>query len=944
MKPVLLTMSAFGSYASETQIDFRKMDHGIFLVTGDTGAGKTTIFDAITYALYDRASGPARDGSMMRSQYAALDVPTYVELIFSYRGENYRIRRNPEYERLSQRRDKDGNYRRTKEKAQVQLFLPDGEEFCGSKREINEKIQEIVGLDFRQFTQISMIAQGEFLKLLHARSEERKEIFSRIFDTKFYGQVQEELKQQEKDLYGELKDLEKVCDLHLGEILCRKAEHQAQLEEIQRERKIPEGIRLLEQLLEETLLEKQKCRERAGQIQKQWELASEGTQVWEQEKKALRELEEIRGWLEREEPLARENREKLHAFRKQAEEEEGQLTRQIQSLEEDLKKYEKLEELRAKKEQTQSERKGFVQNLEQFRRKIQSRREEEQKLAEEQETLKEAPVMALQAAQAVREREERQQLFQKLGQIYEQAVKERRILAAAREKLQRCQEEFQEKDSRYNRLTEEFLREQAGILAARLEEGIPCPVCGSLEHPCKAVLSDQALDQKLVEKAREDRNAAEGKRNQAMESWQDCQHSSRLQEELWKDHLNKLPEAEKDYLSSGESPREWIRRKQKETEQETRQAREDADRRREQEERLRKIQKEREQLLVRKEQEKAQEEMLEQNCRESEKKILLLEKEEAMLREGMKGSPQETRERCHQARRRQEQIRRELQKKQEDQETQDRKIYENQGRKKTREEICLESRGRWEKADRRYRELTGNSLVREEVSRIRERLEKEREELQEQLMELHHEEEKNRQIREALLQCAKEYENQGREYALIRNLSRTANGSLTQSSRLDFESYVQRQYFEQIVDYANQRLIQMSSGQFLLQCRRLEDLKNQGKVGLDLDVYSLATDSVRDVKSLSGGESFMAALCMALGLADVVQNTAGAIRLETMFIDEGFGALDDASREQAVRILQELAGDQKMIGIISHVTELKEQISPRLTVEKTPKGSRAYWM
>ena len=210
-------------------------------------------------------------------------------------------------------------------------------------------------------------------------------------------------------------------------------------------------------------------------------------------------------------------------------------------------------------------------------------------------------------------------------------------------------------------------------------------------------------------------------------------------------------------------------------------------------------------------------------------------------------------------------------------------------------------------------------------------------------MELYHETEKNGRVREKLRKLEGQYEKGKKEYALVSNLSKTANGGLSQSSRLDFEAYVQRQYFEQIVEYANQRLIQMSSGQFLLQCRRLEDLKNQGKVGLDLDVYSLATDSVRDVKSLSGGESFMAALCMALGLADVVQNTAGAIRLETMFIDEGFGALDDTSREQAVRILQELAGDQKMIGIISHVTELKEQISPKLVVEKTPKGSKAYW-
>ncbi len=242
-----------------------------------------------------------------------------------------------------------------------------------------------------------------------------------------------------------------------------------------------------------------------------------------------------------------------------------------------------------------------------------------------------------------------------------------------------------------------------------------------------------------------------------------------------------------------------------------------------------------------------------------------------------------------------------------------------------------------------YEQMTGVRIIGEEVAEVRDALEEEKEDLQNQIMKIYHEREKNSQIQKQLSQYAQQYEKKKEEYALISNLSKTANGGLSQSSRMDFESYVQRQYFEQIVEYANQRLIQMSSGQFLLQCRRLEDLKNQGKVGLDLDVYSLATDSIRDVKSLSGGESFMAALSMALGLADVIQNTAGAIRLETMFIDEGFGALDDTAREQAVRILQELAGDQKIVGIISHVAELKEQISPKLVVEKTPRGSKVHW-
>ena len=187
----------------------------------------------------------------------------------------------------------------------------------------------------------------------------------------------------------------------------------------------------------------------------------------------------------------------------------------------------------------------------------------------------------------------------------------------------------------------------------------------------------------------------------------------------------------------------------------------------------------------------------------------------------------------------------------------------------------------------------------------------------------------------------KESEQLEEEYGLYHNLYRTANGKLTVS--LDFQTYVQRQYFNQMIQAANRRLKEMTDGQFLLKCRELESLGKQGEVGLDLDVYSMATDKVRDVKTLSGGESFMAALAMALGMSDIIQSTAGNVSMDALFIDEGFGSLDEDSRMKAVRILQELAGERRLIGIISHVTELKEQIGKKLLVKKNEKGSSIRW-
>lgn len=910
MKPQKLIMSAFGSYAGEEIVDFSNTNHGIFLITGDTGAGKTTIFDAICYALYDRTSGGARESSDMRSQYAGADVPTFVEYTFTYGMDTYVIKRNPKYSRLSKRKDKDDNYKETIEQPGVELIMPDGKVFPGKLKETNEKIMEIIGLDADQFTQIAMIAQGEFMKLLQASSNKRKEIFAKIFDTKIYWKLQDELHKKTKGIYGELEDNRKYCELELGSIRAiADMENETEPFTFQ-EHATAELLVRLENLLKagktRETENKERLEERQQQIERKNAILLEAKQInalWEQLEQAVMEQEK----LEAKKGEMRVKEKQLEQAKRAAvvkiEEERYQAgKRGRQESEKRLQSYHI-----AKEELTSA----LVKLAE--KKEIVNKQKAEKEPEYQQQILRIEDTLSL-YVQVQEVEKESSKLIKELAALENAVMDKQNQHGKAQKQLIEKHEQAVLALQKYQQANDAFIAEQAGIMASFLQENEPCPVCGSTTHPKKAELSDTAVTQQQV--------------NQAKERWQQEEAAERLCSEKimqLRDELEKMNQEKLDKKGSVEKRKVQLEQLQKNLIFSTKQEAQDA---------VNDLKKGLQEIQNRAKQ-------AEEAWQKAEQELAILSDRIEIETEQQRRFVQEEKELLEQ-----------YQKALEEQGFEDENAYQSafctEEQRQTLEqekiayyEMCVrnEEKIKQLKLQTKNQEKKDTQLSEEELLR----LQQERKQIEEVSKVLYGVNQRNEEAYQKLKKAFEKRELLKQQYQLYSGLDKTANGNLAGSAKLDFQTFIQRRFFERIIHEANKRLIKMTSNQFILQCRSLDKLSSQGAVGLDLDVYSLINDRTRDVKTLSGGESFMAALAMALGMSDVIQNTAGRVKLETMFVDEGFGSLDDEARGEAIKILQELAGNKRLVGIISHVTELKEQIDCKLIVTKDEQGSKVAW-
>lgn len=913
MRPLRLVVSAFGPYAGRTELNMEQLGRrGLYLITGDTGAGKTTLFDAITYALYGEPSGGNRDASMLRSQYAAPDTPTEVELTFSYSGQIYRVRRNPEYQRPARR---GGGM--TLQRAEAELYYPDGR-VCTRTREVTAEVTWIIGLDRDQFCRIAMIAQGEFLKLLLATTEERKNIFRQIFQTKPYQLLQERLKAESGALADQCGQMQSSIRQYAAGLVC-PPEHPltARLEAAARELPpLAELLALADQLLaeDETALQVlNETRQRTAQA-----LQEANTRLGQA--RQLAQTRADRDACQAKLPAAREELARCRAALQQAQAtlpRREELAAKAESIRAQLPRYAELEQARAARDKRAA---ALADKQARIAARTQTLNGEQARLQAEQaerdglrDSVVELEKLRAQAGELDRRRRELEDLNDRLDGC-RRAKKEHARAAEAYVQAQQAAEAAQ---TAYMRLNRAFLDEQAGILAAGLRPGQPCPVCGATEHPCPASAGEQAPTEAQVEQARNAARQAQENASRASSAAADRNATlTALQQEA---------RARCQELLGSDDPARAVALLAQARQTAAEQAERLAADTRAQKTRLARLQTLETSLPAR-----------EESCRRLTAELDTLTRErEALTAEKAAGEEAVTRleqgldfsgrQAAEQAIARQLEEKNRLQAGQEQAEQACR----------TAQTTCDTLTGQLQQAEAQLAQAPALDLaVQEEACR---RLAAEQAGQDKAAAELSARLTNNRRQRDGIQRQGEGLAETETRWQWVRALSNTANGNLPGREKIMLETWVQTAFFDRIVARANTRFMVMSGGQYEL-ARRAQADNNRSQTGLELDVIDHYNGSRRSVRSLSGGESFQASLCLALGLADEIQSAAGGIRLESMFVDEGFGSLDEEALRQALRALEDLTEGDRLVGIISHVTELKDRIDRQIRVTKDRTG------
>lgn len=890
-------MSAFGPYAGEVKVDFAQLgERGLYLITGDTGAGKTTIFDGITFALYGEASGNNRESDMFRSKYAKEETPTFVELEFQYRNEVYRVRRNPEYLRPAKK-----GKGLTTEKADAQLEYPDGKIITKSK-EVTKAVVELIGLDRGQFTQIAMIAQGDFLKLLFAKTEDRSKIFREIFHTKEYQILQERLKTMSGTLRIEYEQLTKSIQQYKTEI---------HSDDERKDNTVEETLQFLACLIEDekkTILE---CDHNLECLEEQIAGIQKAIGKAENQKRAEQELvrinEELAVWISR----MPEIEEVLKAEEKRQPERE-KLALDIAGSEEKLSLYEEADHILEQKTKAEAQTSALKKEREDLKEKKEDGTGKLQKIKEllvQYQDLDARCVRLEQEEQKVKEEKAKVCNFQKVLVEYRELAK----------RLKNAQEDYQKGNAEsirirkiFEQMEQNFLDGQAGILAEHLEEGAPCPVCGATHHPNPAKIQESTCTEEELKRIKEKNQKLSDQvfllSEKAGKTKGQLEEKKKQLEETCKELFGEIPQS----ISSSLEERVQCLHIQESTINEQRKRANQAI----QQKKILEEQNEKGESYLKK-----WDEMLE----EKERRYHEMERECAILTERYEKAisvlSYTSKKDALQA----------LEKKKDQKNALDLAYRSAEEQYRTTKETI---QSKTAKIQTLQEQLDGfqDSKYAELLEQQQSCMQKKREILLKKEKTVT-DYQMNKRVENAIQGQFEKLQNVEEQWKMVKALSNTANGNVSGKEKIMLETYIQMSHFNRIIARANTRFMMMSGGQYELKRRETaENLRSQS--GLELDVIDHYNGSIRSVRTLSGGESFQASLALALGLSDEIQSEAGGIQLDAMFIDEGFGSLDEETLDQAVKALLNLADGNRLVGIISHVAELKERIEKQIIVTK----------
>ena len=914
MRPLKLTVAGFGPYAGEQEIDFSRLGTGgLYLITGDTGAGKTTIFDAITYALFGEPSGDSRNVSMLRSKYVTPGDPTYVRLAFACNGKEYTIERSPEYQKAKSRGE--GT---TKQAAKVTLTYPDGAVVTVQK-EVDRHIREIIGLTREQFAQVAMLSQGEFRKLLQADTKDRQRIFRDIFKTTLYVTVQNRLKDQAIALKNQLDQASLSIRQYIGGIQCN--EDSLLSPEVQKasEGKLPTAdvMVLFEKLLEEDRVAQTALSETLTSLEEKTEIltaalsraaAYRNAQI-SLEQNLVKEQETVQKLTLAEAALtaARETLPEQEALR-------DQVTR-LQLL---LPMYEELS-------QQENARQDTTRKLNVARTAQNNALKQKQSTQQTIDLLK-AEHKSLENIRADIEKltAQKQALEQQQAQL---TALENTLLGLSRQEalLQEKQAAFLKAQARseslgqlYESKNKAFLQEQAGIIAGTLLPGMACPVCGSAHHPQLATLPENApteADVKLAKKQADDAQSATNLAAQTASAQKATVTATR--EQVLRELETLLPGTAMENAATA------VRQQRQQVAGALLDRREQLAQSQAMEDRKTVL----DRMIPQKE----------QSLRDADTALAEAGAQIAALEAALVQITQQT-----------EALRAKLACP--DQAAAKKEIALLEGRYQALQQAMQ----RAEQDCAAHKEALAG--IRAAITQLREQLaagdstdvpalEAEKQALLSQKREILAKREvlfsritANTTAQQNISRKEKELTELEQRYGWMKALSDTANGNLSGQEKIMLETAVQATYFERILQRANIRLRKMSAGQYELKRRTTAENK-QSQSGLELDIIDYTNVSQRSVNTLSGGEAFLASLALALGLSDEVQMSNAGVRLDTLFVDEGFGSLDSESLSKAYRALDALTEGNRLVGIISHVAELKEWVNKQIIVTKNLSGS-----